>query len=234
MSFKQDSIFQTLKTHINYLASVSELELTKISENKKIKLSYNIVLDYLLKSKDDKKIRKYIKKIISNLYQPTEIIPNTIGSFIFGCNMNDYGDIDKFCSILCLDSWKCTHKIKCNQNVIVQVTSQGEDRFIFKNETDSEKCFVYIKDKFNGFYDHELEKLYNHKIKYVQIMTTEKSKHFKINEFVLLSSIPKLTIVKSNTDIIDNLSDDSGLILIFCAILIIIIIFLFVFRHRFV
>ena len=60
MSFKQDSIFQTLKTHINYLASVSELELTKISENKKIKLSYNIVLDYLLKSKDDKKIRKYI------------------------------------------------------------------------------------------------------------------------------------------------------------------------------
>jgi len=233
MDFKKEPIYQELKTHINYLASFSELELTKISENKKIKSSYGIVLNFIIRSKDEKNIRKYIKKIISKLYHPTEIIPNTIGSFIFGCNQSDYGDVDKFCSILCCNSWMSFHKTKCKQNIIIQSNSDSEDRFIFKNITDSDKCYIYILDDFNGFYEHEIEKLSSRKIKFVQLLSTKNSKHFKVNEFIPLNSVTKISTVKNNTDIIDKIADDSWVALIFCAILIIIIIFLFTFRRGF-
>lgn len=227
---KNSSEYKNLKSKINFLSKFSDLELIAIPENKDINIAYTEILEYLLDPKFHTNKRKYIKKIVSKLYHPTEIIPNTIGSFIFGCNQSDYGDVDKYCSILCLNSWNHSKKIKCNYNVVLQINNNSEDRFIFKNITNSEKCFVYVSDDFIGFYQYEIDKLAAKKIKSIQILSTRNSKHFKTTEFLPLSSAPKISIVKNIDEEEKEIINQSWMILIICVIFILFIILLFLFH----
>jgi len=223
--------YKRLKHNIDFLSKFPELELSKIRENEQINNKYNEVQSVLIMSKDNKEMQNNIKRILDKLYQPSVLIPNTLGSFIFGCQQVDYGDVNKHCSYLCLNTWNTNNK--CNFHVFVQMTSNNEDRFIFKNNSDSDKCLVYIKDDFVGFYQHELDKLIHYKVKSVCLLTTYDSKHFKVNDFQSLSSIPKINVAKVPIEIKDGSKDDPWIIFIFFIVLLIIIIFLVVYhRHR--
>ena len=226
MTQNTDDEYRNLKTKIDRLSNFPELELAKIVENKEISSIYSEVLEYLLESKKDPEKEKKIKRVISKLYFLTEISPNTIGSFIFGCRQTDYGDMDKYCSVLCLNSLINPKKAKCGHNVILQINSDTEDRFIFKNNTDSDKCYVYTMENFKGFYAYEIDKLHTKRIKSVQILSTKNSKHFKHTDFVPLSSIPKISISKNSDDEQKEIINRNEAIVIIVVVIVLIIIIL--------
>lgn len=45
-----------------------------------------------------------IKQTISKLVKPNKIEPETIGSYIWGCVQDCYGDVEKYCTPLCINS----------------------------------------------------------------------------------------------------------------------------------
>jgi hypothetical protein len=214
-----------LENHLHQLILHSDTELLRIPENKQLRKNYSYILENIINEKK----QPVIKKIIKKSFRPTEIYPNTIGSFIYGCKQEDYGDIDKYCSVLCLDSWNNPGKIRCKDNVAVQVNNHSEDRFIFRNLVeDSDRCFVYIKDDFDSFYEYEIEKLRTHQIKYIQLLSTRTSKHFKMSEMIPLEDAPCYRVHKKEKDW--PISDESFTwVAIFLSIIIVFIALLFIF-----
>ena len=199
-------------------------------------------LDYLCKhydkSLDDKKIKLYIEKLenykydiqelqklIKQRHRPTEIEVNTVGSYLWGCFQNYYGnDLNQNCSPLCYGSifqTKETNNEKCQYSIWVYNDNKLENTF----DTSSSKAYIYVDENWEGFRKRDIDKLKEKGILFASIFITFNSQHKNI---ISMTSIDDLPIIKEYFDIIVEKTSNAWyywIVLLFIIIFIVMIYF---------
>ena len=129
-------------------------------------------------------------------YRPSMIVPGTIGSFIFGCFQQTYGDIDQACSPLCHDSIQRTaynKSIVCTNQIWIQITPDifGDTRFVkLKNDCKAMTAYIYVDKSFEGFTLSEITNFKKEGLSQAQVMVTHALKHHIINKMTSINSLP--------------------------------------------
>lgn len=127
---------------------------------------------------NDVKIRNFIHKRISKEPRPTDIKPMTIGAFLFGASLNNYGALNKKESVLCYESINGNIKHLSSQ---IWVKIDGKYKKINNNK--SEIVHIYVDDDFEYFTSEEIDLLTYNGIKRGNIYKTHYSKHYVYNYF---------------------------------------------------
>ena len=126
----------------------------------------------------DNFIRNYIHKRISKEPRPTDIKPMTIGAFLFGASLNNYGALNKKESVLCYESINGNLKHLSSQ---IWIKIDGKYKKINNNK--SEIVHIYVDDDFEYFTLEEIDLLTYNGIKRGNIYKTHYSKHYVYNYF---------------------------------------------------
>ncbi len=105
-------------------------------------------------------------------YKPTDIIPGTIGAWLFGCMQCKYGEIGRGDTPLCL-----------NKNSIypiwIQSKAKGDVRFVlFYNSILSQTFHIFVKPSFSQFTSTELNVFIENGAKILRVYITRYSKHY--------------------------------------------------------
>jgi len=134
-----------------------------------------------------------INLLISQQYRPTDIIPGTVGAFLFGCSQETYGDINRVCSPLCVTGIypKGEFAPQCEHQVWIQHNQSGVIRFgRLRSSSDAHKAFIYVTDNFTGFTNDEIEHFNKSNVVTAQVLTTKKSKHWTLIKMAPLNEMP--------------------------------------------
>nr|QBK89561.1 MAG: hypothetical protein LCPAC001_00710 [Pithovirus LCPAC001] len=146
--------------------------------------------------------KKKINKYISKLYRPSEINPKTIGSYLFGCLQNNYGEIDKKNSILSYESVGCEYISPTRQ--IWYQNGKFPNRFQQQNYPEKDdRAYIFVKDDFKEFTVEEIQMFKDYEILKGTILKTSNSKHnvYKNYENILLSYLPQHYKLNNENDI---------------------------------
>lgn len=178
--------------------------------------------------------------MINSLHRPSRIIPGTIGSYIWGCFNNYYGDVGRGCSALCtnsipnLESEDCQYQIWCespsgdsnlrtfsesNANLIRTLTKQSD--------AITNKAYIYVNDGWKSFTQNNIDKLRENGIRYATVLNTENSKHDVLLSMVSLDELP--VRVETKTEI---KSENTGRIYYYIFLFIIIMLILGYFQFK--
>ena len=199
----------------------------KLPEGHAVLSSYKILsLSYTIMDDTNKKL---IRDIISKQYVPSSISPGTIGSFLFGCINQDYGEVDRHCSPLCLggmDSKPCEKQMW---------TQSGEKprRFIRMNNSDASEAYVYVEKGFVGFTEQEISDLQEANVSIVTVLNTRDGRHYTKFKNKKISECPMLVERNdrnnnTNTNI-EETQDYTYYVILFIAFIIVIALF---FKYR--
>lgn len=176
---------------IEYISNYTNLELNKLNTNDNVSIILNRIMD---------KFDVY-KLIIEKLYQPLIIKPNTIGSLIYGCLNNNYGDVDKYCSPL------CDNFIGCDNNVYLYMDKKLISKYINNN---SNVAYIFTDDINIEFNDDDINTLYKDNIKYIQLVINKYNKHYFYNLPISINMFKiKSTYEYSNTINDDNINNNT-------------------------
>jgi hypothetical protein len=155
----------------------------KLSDEK-IREFYNIVENYRQINGNKK-----IIEILSKKYRPSFIEEYSVGSYLWGCSQNYYGDVNKACSLLCINSIPfdenkstCQYSIWYYDKALIKVA-----------DVLSSKAYIYVNKNWNSFTKSDIEELKNCGIYFASILTTLNSKH-KI--LINMTSVDNLPISK--------------------------------------
>lgn len=120
-------------------------------------------------------------------FRPTELEINTVGSYLWGCSQNYYGDVNKSCSPLCINSL-FSEETDCQYSVW---TYYKELTNILNTKTS--KAYIYVENDWSGFLNKDIEILKISGITHATILKTQNSQH----KIVLpMTSINNLPIIK--------------------------------------
>lgn len=115
-----------LEEMISFLANNHHFYPEMLSEDDPILLKLNMfktTISYL-RGKEDYDL---LYEIINRQYRPSVIKDETIGAFLFGCMQQDYGDIDRGCTIACLNSFNPDHQpLICSYQLWLQLPQELE------------------------------------------------------------------------------------------------------------
>ena len=166
-----------------------EQDIDFLSNNFNKSLEDPEIRDVYQKVEQYRKNNPEIVEIIKKKYRPSFIEPNTAGSYLWGCSQNYYGDVNKSCSLLCVnsiafdeDEYLCQYSIWYYDKSLIQ-----------KNNVKSSKAFIYVNNDWKYFYDTDIRILKNCGIQFATILTTNNSKH-KI--LIPMTSVDNLPITK--------------------------------------
>ncbi len=152
---------------------------------------------------------------MEKLSRPTNLKPETVGSFIWGCSQNYYGSVDKNCSLLCTNGLFSDNVNSCKYKTFLYENNKLTE---YKNITDNittttnpklnikvlnpkqNKAYVYISDDFTGFNTSDIETLKNYNISEVCLLNTDNNVHNNKNGFVKLENLPITQNVKIKTE----------------------------------
>ena len=171
------------------------------------------------------KIKGLIEKIIKKSAKPTEIKINTIGSFLFGAQNSNYGDIDKYNSALYYGSIGFVDKTD------KQIWIQTEKGVRWVNEgLRFDKAYFFIdKSKFGK---NDMKKIKEANIQKYSFIITENSKHLILKKARLEDYIDHNTD-ENNKSKFKMLKSAKGSSFTFVALILIFIIALFlIFKTR--
>lgn len=112
-------------------------------------------------------------EIRENLHRPTIIEPNTVGSFIWGCSQEYYGDINKSCSPLCIGSLN-GHETDCQYSIWIYNQNKSLKNIL---KVSTNKAYIFVNNDWKGFTRTELKELKNAGIEFSTIITTMNSQH---------------------------------------------------------
>ena len=216
--------------HQHHNISLSRIEEDGRIANKYVALAANFnflqfVISYL---QQHGKIREYrqLTKIIYNLPRPTYIKDNTIGSFLYGCNQSDYGDVNERCALNCINSfnprWK---KVRCDK----QIWTISSDRRRFSSRINGNRlklihsadfpqdaidpsikdrskstinpsplALIYVEGDFDGFRKEEIRALENHHVQYVSIYIKENNRYLQLLPSTHVEMLPRQIENKSS------------------------------------
>lgn len=161
----------TLQKDLEFLSNYTDLKLDQLNTNDQIYKTLQNVLEY------KKDLTKY------DLYHPISLSYGTVGSAIYGCIYNFYGDIEKKCSPL------CNHNSECQYQMWYQNYYDKDMRFIKLNNSDSPNAYLFIKHKLEYLHDDEVNVLSSHGVKHIQLISTNYSKHYYESKLINLTDL---------------------------------------------
>ena len=180
-----ENVIEQLQQDIDLLNKYHYLHLNKLSKNDELYQVYQRFISglHLLPNSQP------VINILKNMYQPTNINANTIGSSLYGCIQAYYGDIDRNCSILCIDS-PLNNNSSCDKQIWLQVTEQADLRFICLHNTSSNQALIYVLPSFKVLTNTEKTSLNKYGVEECQILDTLNSKHYSRTRMIPLSELP--------------------------------------------
>lgn len=138
------------------------------------------VLDKFMRfyDKANKKSKTYVYQLISKEPRPTNLYPDTIGSYLFGCQQRNYGSLPKRYSALCHSNIDGTGV--SNHPVGIQLWIQKDKktpRFRQMNNEISDTAYMFVNKNFDAFYKDEIDILIRNGVEKVFIFTTQYNIH---------------------------------------------------------
>ena len=121
---------------------------------------------------------------LQNHYRPTELEINTVGSYLWGCSQNYYGDVNKSCSPLCINSLYSEDN-DCQYSIW---TYSGELNNILNTKTT--QAYIYVENNWTGFTNTDIEKLKLNSISHATILKTQNSQHKIVLPMTSISNLP--------------------------------------------
>lgn len=203
MSITEIFDYDSIKNCINILTENSMIEVKNIEYYPKVRECYEYIYKFINSTNKDElyiKIYDNMLKIILKQYRPGTIYPDTIGSFIFGCFQQNYGDVDSLCSPLCSGSIQKSSydgSISCKNQIWLQLSRSDivtiESRFgKLGSKCKSPNAYIYVDKTFDGFTLSELNYFKRFGVTSAQVMVTDNLKHHIIYKMGEVSSLPLL------------------------------------------
>ena len=180
-----------MEKHIGILTDNLNHRLDSIPDNGPLRKALDLMME---KTQDD---YEGVSKIISTRYRPVNLIPGTIGSYLFGGSQKNYGDVSSECSPLYHDGIKQIQET-CRNNVWVQKSSHGTDRFeqIIKNYNIPD-VYIFVNDDFVEFTKNELKTFSDAGIVNLALLKTLRSQHYFFMKMTPLKDIKLYRYEKS-------------------------------------
>ena len=177
-----------IKEAIDFLADNFDKNIIDVS----VKEYYDKVQNYINLSYDieeqleqQQQEQQYILFLIRQKYRPTFLEPNTVGSYLWGCSQNYYGDVIKPCSLLCVNS------IPYDSNMNCQYSIWYYDKFLEKKtNVSSSKAYIYVTKNWTSFKSSDISFLKTSGIYSASILTTFDSKHKILIEMTSVDNLP--------------------------------------------
>ncbi len=162
---------------------------------------------------------KIINKLILKQFRPSELSSGTVGSFLFGCFQESYGDVEKSCSPLCIDGVKSGKMKRCGYQVWIQRNEPTRPndkskknsklgnlevcrRFVrIKADEDASKAIIYVNSDFKEFTKNEIDNYRKSGVLMASVMITKGSKHHRV---IRMTSVDNLPIEGNKVNSKDN------------------------------
>ncbi len=184
---------KSIESAVSYLNGYLNTYLDDVPRKSKLNKHFTY-----LKSIDftKKQNMKKLDKAINHSFRPTTLTPDTIGSFLFGCRQNTYGDVSKECSPLCINSLPSdTQQMYC-ENEVYELNpynhASSDNRLKLIHQNDSYKGSVFVENHFDGFNNEEINTLRRQGVGSVDLYNTDNSRHWCIGQDLSLNQLPKL------------------------------------------
>lgn len=194
-----------LEKYVKILTDNYQLKLSEIRDYPQIEYSYNIINNSNF-SNNEELINTILKE-----YRPSQLMPNTIGSFLFGCFQNTYGDIPAECSPLCAYSIKQDNSLrvnKCENQIFVQYNDDSNLRFVKLGNCESKQGYAFVYINFLGFTQEEKKYFESQGIYKLQLLVTKDSKHHTVMKMRDLHDLPTIEKDEDGIDYATRLSLD--------------------------
>ena len=191
---------ETLEKYIKILADNYQLKINDDYQDRRIEDAMTVI-------SNEKKNPKLISNLLEQ-FRPTQILPETIGSFLFGCLQQTYGDVPVECSPLCAYGIKDDGNLevkRCQNQIYVQFSNKIGNRFHKLNDSQSRQGYLFVYIDFMGFTHEEKNFFKNNGILKLHILLTHNSKHHTIIKMKDIDSLPMIFEYEGNNyAIIDN------------------------------
>ena len=179
-----DIDINTLRNYIKILTDNYRLKFSEAGELSK-------VIDII--TEENERGNPNLIPVILKEYRPSELFPDTIGSFLFGCLQQTYGDVPVECSPLCAIGIKDDNEIKikkCQNQIYVQYSDAVDSRFSKLNDSQSRQAYLFVHVNFMGLTQKEKTFLKNNGVYKLHILLTHNSKHHTIVKMKDIDDIP--------------------------------------------
>lgn len=163
---------EQIDTYISNLSQYPDILIKDLHKYPQLQISYDNLKSWVDKLYNTENYF-LITDSINRKYRPSQLTPNSLGSFLWGCSGNYYGDVSKSCSNLCLHSIpflineNCQYQIWKYDNVLTK-----------ENLAKNDIAYIYTDHSWEGFSKEEKEELKNNGVKYVTTLTTENSRNY--------------------------------------------------------
>ena len=143
-----------------------------------------------------------ITDLISNYPSPPHILPNTAGSFLFGCSQSNYGDVtNRFCSPICIQNIppsKSLSLVSCCPHQVWSSLDPSNISFtqLSNPSNTNNSAYVYVYLPFNGFSNDTISLFKRHNINLIQVYSLQNSIHHSI---IPPTSIDDLALLNPST-----------------------------------
>lgn len=165
-----------ISTEISFLAKNCKKSI--YTEQKDLRERFNRFKLYYHKLSPTDYQKSLIYTLIAKETRPTDIKPMTIGAFLFGSNLHNYGALSKKESILCYES-VCMNEIKLDD---IQYWLLIDGKYKKINQSTSEIGHIFVEDDFTHFKPHDIDLFARNNIKRGGIYKTYYSKHYAYHE----------------------------------------------------
>lgn len=224
-----------LERYVKILTDNYKLKIDELQEHPQVSQSYKAIDTIIQNNNNNTKLINLILK----QYRPSQIVPETVGSFLFGCFQQTYGDIPAECSPLCaynISNDKGLTLEKCDSQIHIQyldtVPLDGKSRFIKLGASGSKQGYIFVNLDFLGFTYNEKEYFKADGLTRIQVLFTKDSKHHTVLKMRSIDDIPiiehskdGLDFVTSDPSTVDNKEnnniDDNAYVYIILAIIIV-------------
>ena len=190
-----------------------------------LKEAYNIVKTHVV-SLHSGPGYKVVKQYIAKLTRPGTITHGTLGSYIWGCVQECYGDVDKHCTPLCINSipYETNETPNCQHHIITRDTTEdGEIRLTCLNCDSSGKNHIntgilYVNSDIDTLTGQEIEFLKGLGISQLSILIKDGYKYHKKIDMMpidrLTTSQPQTSIpkgfIQSPMNIVEKQEEKTG------------------------
>lgn len=220
----------------NYKKSIDDL-------TPELRDAYNVVKTHVVALHSNPGY-KVVKQYIAKLTRPSHISHGTLGSYIWGCVQECYGDIDKHCTPLCINSipYDTNEVPNCQHHIITRDTTEdGEIRLTCLNCNSTGQhintAMLYVNTDIDTLTGQEIEFLKGLGISQLSILIKDGYKYHKKIDMMpidrLSTSQPQTSIpkgfIQSPMNIVEKKeekTDQSNTYLGWILLVVLIIIFL--------
>jgi len=178
-----------LETYVKILTNNYQLKFREANQNPDISNIINII------SRENQINNHTLIPTILKEYRPSQLLPDTIGSFLFGCLQQTYGDVPLECSPLCAYGIKDNNELeikKCQHQIYVQYNEELNNRFFKLNDNYSKHAYLFVHLDFMGLTPKEKQFFKDNGVYKIHVLLTHNSKHHSIIKMRDIDDLPNI------------------------------------------